>query len=716
MVDSGLNYTESTDNIINPERGFYQNALQKAVPTDSSATLCDPSALNVWCKQFGIMHLRFGLENFSTNAGGTDGPISATALAAIENTLGEIRKAGGSAIVRFSYDVDGTYKNNEPSMDLIERHIAQLGELLSRNLDVVVSVETGMIGPWGEQHSTNLANSGSHTFYRLVEAWLNALPESRTVSVRQPRFYRDWANEKYGKSLTANNMSSFVASVGSDAYRVGLYNDGYLGSSTDLGTFSNRAEEIKWLGEQAGHTLYGGEVVADSDTGLMGDYNNAAYMIEESFKTHTSYLNEGWNGNVIAQWKANAYAGSDPVYQGKTQYNYISTHLGYRFVLRDSELSSSVARGGTFNLTGSIENVGFGNVINEKIAQIMLVSGSTTYTCNADLDVREIVSGTTKDYNMSFKLPSDIASGDWQVFIRIRDKEEKTSSAARAILFANVNGYNAVTRANKLGTLTVSNQVVAGSDAFEQVGGNVTEFNVTFAAESDAAGLPQAITANGGSEITLPSVAPTRTGYVFAGWSDGNSVYSAGGKFRVLQNITLNATWEKATYTVTFNGDGGTLKEGEATQSVRYKEAATAPVFEKTGHTFAGWSAEFDSIEGDTEITALWTPEIYTVRFLSKESATLVSGEASQEVAYGTAATPPVYSRDGYKLVGWSGEYDNITGHGVFYAVWEAEKGESTGKTGCKSSVGSAAAIGIPLCITACAMLLSRKRKSINKR
>lgn len=720
MKDSGLNYTESTENIINPDRGFYQ-AAGRTVPADESMPLWAETTLNTWCANYGIIHMRMGLEEFSTNAGGTDGPISDAALTAIESTLAIIRKAGRSVIIRFSYDPSGTYKNNEPSMDLIETHIAQLGEMLSRNIDVIVSVETGMFGPWGEQHSTALANSGAHTYFRLVEAWLKAVPECRTVSVRRPLYYRYWANEKYGKNLTADNMSSFVSVKGTDAYRVGLYNDGYLGSSTDLGTFDNRTEEIAWLRNQATHTLYGGEVVKDltAPSGqVVGNWNNAGHVEQEAFVTHTTYLNRAWDDSVVNYWKRNAYTGSDPVYAGKTQFDYITAHLGYRLVLRESKLSASVARGGTFKLAGSIENVGFGNVVNEKLANIMLVSGSNTYICPTDLDVRNILSKTTENYGMNFRLPSDIPAGEYNVYIRIRDKEEKTMSAARSILFANVNGYDATLGANKLGTLTVTNETVSGSDSFEQVGGTAVQFTVTFTSESGTSNVPQAIKVAGGSSTVLPEQIPVRHGYVFAGWTDGTNVYSAGDGYRVLQNVTFSAKWEKAVFTVTFDGDGGTLTDGETVQQVKYTEAATAPTFEKTGHIFSGWSGEFDSITDNVVIKALWTPEMYTVRFLSREEATLESGESTQEVAYGTAATPPVYKRDGYTLKGWSGDYSSITGHGVFYAQWEKTGSDSSdgGKSGCKSSIGASAIIGVPLVLSAALLLALRKRKSVNKK
>ena len=709
MKDSGLNYTESANDIVNPERGFYYAYV---LPVTSSDETLYHFEWDRYIENHGIAHLRFGLEEFSAAAGGTDGDIPAAALTAIEHTLASLRSVKKSAIVRFSYDVNGTYNDNEPSMEQIERHIAQLGEVLCRNLDVVVSVETGMLGPWGEQHSTTLAKSGQKTYYRLVEAWLKALPESRTVSVRRPLFYRYWANEKYGKNLTKDNMDGDVTTAGTDAYRVGVYNDGYLGSSTDLGTFDNRATETAWLQKQATHTLYGGEAVADSGSGLMGDYNNGNYLIQEAFITHTSYLNIAWNGNVIAEWKKAAYTGTDTVYAGKTQYDYIAAHLGYRLVLRRSALSASAARGGTLRLAGKIENVGFGNVVNEKVAYILLVSGNATYECATDFDVRSVLSQTTKDYDMTFRLPSDMPAGDYAVYMRVRDKEEKERSPDRGILFANADGCDTALRANKLGTLTVTNEQVPGSSRFEQTGGASLAFTLRFVSQSDAQNMPAEMTVTGGENVLLPNVVPTRKGYTFAGWSDGNKTYAAGERYTVSQNVTFAAVWQKQTYAVTFDGDGGTLTEGEATQRVPYLESATAPVFEKTGHVFSGWDKPFDGVQTDLTVKALWTPEMYTVRFLSREQAELVSGDAAQSVAYGSAATPPVYEREGYRLTGWSGDYSHITGHGVFYAQWEKTGGK---KSGCGSSASACAQAGSVLLAAAACVVGIRKRTSKQK-
>ncbi len=692
MKDGGLDYRESTENFINPERGFYQ-ALSVTIPEAGSSAWWSVSTFSVFTRSFGLLHLRLGLENFSAAAGGKDEPISKDALDALGATLDALRTAGGTAIVRFSYNVSGAAENgkylaNEPSMELIERHIAQLGAVIKENTDVVAGVETGMLGPWGEQHSTPLASSGEETYYRLVEAWLRAVPETRTISVRRPLYYIYWANRKYGKELTQDTLGEETAAEGSDARRVGVYNDGYLGSSSDLGTFKNREAETGWLSRQATHTLYGGEVVADSETGLLGAYNDVDYLEQEAFVTHTSYLNISWNDRVVAAWKKEAYDGKDGAYAGKSDYDYVAAHLGYRFVLRKSELSEETARGGMLRLKGSVENVGFGNVVNRKIAQILLVSPEHSYVCLVDWDVRKIFSRETKEYDWRFRLPADIPAGNYGVYLKIRDAEEKSSSNLRALRFANEGAFDADLGANKLGETTISSRSdPEGGETFEQIGGESDqgEFVVRFASDGTVENLPAEVRTREGDYLTLPQGVPTRTGYLFTGWSDGEKTYEAGGRYRVLQNITLRACWEKTVCFVRFDGNGGRLISGEETQKIPYGESAAPPVYEKTGCVFAGWSGSVAEITGDTTIFAVWKANVYTVRFLSREEAALREGSASQEVEYGKPAVPPVYVREGYRLVGWNGKYDEITDHCVCYAVWE-----KVPQKGCKSEISGA--------------------------
>ena len=74
-------------------------------------------------------------------------------------------------------------------------------------------------------------------------------------------------------------------------------------------------------------------------------------------------------------------------------------------------------------------------------------------------------------------------------------------------------------------------------------------------------GAPTAQTKTYGTDLTLTTSKPTRSGYTFNGWntkSDGSGTnYSAGGKFTTNANTTLYAKWKQSTYILRYNDSGG---------------------------------------------------------------------------------------------------------------------------------------------------------------
>ena len=58
-----------------------------------------------------------------------------------------------------------------------------------------------------------------------------------------------------------------------------------------------------------------------------------------------------------------------------------------------------------------------------------------------------------------------------------------------------------------------------------------------------------------GNSITLAS-APSKTGYTFGGWNDGNTTYAAGASYTVTSNVTLTAQWTVNTYGYILNITG----------------------------------------------------------------------------------------------------------------------------------------------------------------
>ena len=161
-------------------------------------------------------------------------------------------------------------------------------------------------------------------------------------------------------------------------------------------------------------------------------------------------------------------------------------------------------------------------------------------------------------------------------------------------------------------------------------GTKVTE-DITLKAEwvsNDAETITAEFNTNGGNEIDniiiekghiiLLPIEPTRDGYIFAGWLDGNGNFITEDTI-MTNNITLKAMWIKKdakTSTIKFNTDGGSRVGNIVVENGKIIVLPEAPT--KTGYVFAGWVDENgNKVTKDTivnenmTITATWK-EPYT--------------------------------------------------------------------------------------------------------
>jgi uncharacterized repeat protein (TIGR02543 family) len=165
---------------------------------------------------------------------------------------------------------------------------------------------------------------------------------------------------------------------------------------------------------------------------------------------------------------------------------------------------------------------------------------------------------------------------------------------------------------------------------------------------------------------TIPTTAPLRVGYTFAGWftdpSAGtqvtNGTYTPASPYG---SITLYAQWTANSLTVTYNSKGGTtVSNGSVNTAASISSAPTAPT--RAGYTFTAWSAT----DGGTAITfpyahgqtanftlyALWTAGSLVVTYNSQGGSAVSNGTAATGASISSAPTAP--TRTGYTFDGWS--------------------------------------------------------------
>lgn len=183
---------------------------------------------------------------------------------------------------------------------------------------------------------------------------------------------------------------------------------------------------------------------------------------------------------------------------------------------------------------------------------------------------------------------------------------------------------------------------------------------------------------------------PTRAGYAFTGWytaASGGSRVTADTAVTNANAHTLYARWNRTTYTITFNANGGSAVESRKVNAG--DKLGTLPTSTKAGYTFGGWFSGDAQITkdtvptGDVTYTAKWTANQYKVTFdpnggkVSQTSMTVTSG-----LTYGTLPTP---TRTGYTFNGWftaatGGQemtyntYFQKAANQTLYAHWTANK------------------------------------------
>ncbi len=437
-----IDYSESLESFDNPERGFYE-------PIGYSLKVADNEVKDL---NYNLVHLRVDLSAFTaSNNGIEDLQLTEDALNALDKTLKNIKKNNGSVIIRFAYDGFNGTKDLEPELNMLLTHIEQLKTVFYSNKDVISYVELGFFGPWGEMHSSSICTLENVSL--AIDAMLESVPENITIGVRTPAYYAHFAN------INRNTLNENISTPDSKYYRIGLYNDGYLGSESDLGTFQNRDIETKWLSNQATHTFYGGEVVANFATGT--PLNTVEYLSNEAFITHTTYLNLRWNNTVIDNWKNTLYDGQDELYKGKSGFVYINNHLGYRFILKESKITSNIKQNDPLLIKLQIKNVGFANLINKKKVTLVLQSDTNTYEINTNINPTKWLSKSISNIPIVIaNLPENIEIGDYKVYLRISCYGDLfTDNNYQTIRFANNNVYNEEIGANYIGKVTINEKM-----------------------------------------------------------------------------------------------------------------------------------------------------------------------------------------------------------------------------------------------------------------
>lgn len=463
LIKQSVDTTDAMATLGNYDRGFYTPQVLHLKPSGSKPIE----------KPYGkLLHLRAEISEFSSHAWlgidttggkkdttwGKNQDLTEDALNVLQTTFDNIRANEGFVIVRICYDPWYNGRSNvTPDHEWVLKHVKQLAPVLSKNTDVIIALEMGMHGAYGEMHSdTNI------TYDHVAEAvnlMLRNTPPELKILTRTGNYsakvlgFDNWGVDF---NIDGDKFKEIAKAKGDTMYRVGMFNDGYLGTQYDYGTWGAdcktsicREEGVAWLEKYGINTPYGGEALTTA--GGFEVINTPEFLAYEGFRTHTSYLNIQWNNNLIDSWKKTPFKQKDFDYDparvdSLSGFKYINDHLGYRFVLRESWMSDTVGADGILHAKLRIQNVGFGNltwnapvrlaVLDDLEGSDLEMCPTPTYYDLPDIDSRNIYSRTisiaggdtvmTFDGNNEIEITAKIKGHDknrYQVYLKIGEVE-----------------------------------------------------------------------------------------------------------------------------------------------------------------------------------------------------------------------------------------------------------------------------------------------------
>lgn len=398
--DDGLKavtYTASDEIIPNPERGFY--IAGEVYSADKTAlTASSIKANRVQGRTLYL--LEFHMKDYVA----TD--IADDYLETIRIKFQSLRDGGAKCILRFCYSngFDESDKPWDATPEQVSRHLTQLTPLIREFYDVIMVVQAGFVGSWGEWYYTeNFKDNASRK--ALVDALLEAVPAERQIELRTPAYKM----RLYGYAL-ADTITRAEAHQPTTKARLAGHNDCYLSSANDVGTFNNPNERKYW-GAESMYTIMGGESCELAAYCHCERQSNAIHGALIDLATyHFTYLNNGYHRSVLKRWKDEGCMDT------------IRKRLGYRYVLEEGRFTPNPKAGEEFEVKLTLRNDGFAPVQNPRDAELVLcdAGGKVVKTWQLESDPRYWMPDEKTVINQTVTLPEGI-SGEMTLHLNLPD-------------------------------------------------------------------------------------------------------------------------------------------------------------------------------------------------------------------------------------------------------------------------------------------------------
>lgn len=327
--------------------------------------------------------------------------ITESALENINSAFEFFIKNEKELILRFTYDTEGEASLNEPSdVKRILEHMEQLAPVVNAHKNDIYCLQGLFVGNWGEMHGSEYVTD--RILKKLWKHWDGLIAKDIFIAVRTPAQWRLLSGRK-------------PDSKG----RLALFNDGILGSETDLGTYKkdDTQKELDFQRRLCEFVPNGGEVIGGSK---LSETDSA---VDRLMYTRISYLNSVYDDSALSRWRMDKY-------KGMNAFDYIGMHLGYRFEI--TKISCSCKKEIEFSL--NIVNSGFAKIYDEcELRLVFIDTKKKSQEISLSADMREWE--PQKKYKVSIKPGDSINLGEdtqYTVYLKAYRKKDNKN-----IYFAN---------------------------------------------------------------------------------------------------------------------------------------------------------------------------------------------------------------------------------------------------------------------------------------
>lgn len=438
-----------------------------------------PEGLPSWHGQSGFHSSLWELSRFSggreqdgkrpnpDRVGTADIPITDAMKADVRRFLDETRALGGTLIVRIAYtwtEEKGCEPNN---FNIILEHIHDLSKIMADYDDVIVGIEAGIVGPWGEMHSSDYEKP--EYIRPILHTYLENLPEQISILVRAPRYFCTMAEQD------VSGILSMLPFKNKSLKRIGMFNDGYLGTKEDYGTWvADFSRECACQMLNTFHTHpYGGEIAHVERQWLEEHFEifhpTEWNIVQEFYQTHLSYLrNINVKGHTIADF-LNKELIFDTLtyrfpempdlseYQGESIGMLMLHHMGYRFVVRKLLAPEKLNSGQDVQMELDLENTGFGMLTLPTLAELIFLNNEKQQKLPVILPL-DLKGGERRLSTLQFHVPELFRKDSCHVYLRIwapMREDIRPIPSTRFIRFANKDMWDDTIQANSLGIFHV---------------------------------------------------------------------------------------------------------------------------------------------------------------------------------------------------------------------------------------------------------------------